>query len=53
MSSPRERVEVAAAVPALVVVADAGADLVDVGQVADDEVAQRDVLLDGLVLVGA
>ena len=43
--------QVALAVPALVVVADAGADVVDVGHVADDEVAERDVLLDDLVLV--
>ena len=42
--------EVAAAVPALVVVADAGADRVEVGEVAQDRVAQRDVLLDDVVL---
>ena len=45
-----EPVEVAVAVPALVVVADPGPDELDVGQVADDRVAQRDVLLDDRVL---
>ena len=45
-------VEVAAAVPALVVVADAGPDRLDVGQVADDRVPEPDVLLDDRVLVG-
>ena len=34
------------------VVADAGPDELDVRQVADDHVAERDVLLDDLVLVG-
>ena len=46
-----QAVEVAVAVPALVVMPDAGPDDLDVGQVADDEVAERDVLLDDVVLV--
>ena len=45
-----QSVQVALPVPTLVVVADAGADLVEVGQVTDDEVAERDVLLHRLVL---
>ena len=45
-------VQVAVAIPALVVVADAGPDDVDVGQVADDQVAERDVLLDDRVFLG-
>ena len=38
-------VQVALPIPALVVVADPGPDLLEVGQLADDEVAERDVLL--------
>ena len=48
---PGELVEVARPVPSLVVVAHAGPHELDLGQVADDQVAQRDVLLDDLVLV--
>ena len=44
-------VEIAGAIPALVVVPNAGPDDVDVGQVADDQVAERDVLLDDPVLL--
>ena len=50
IASPARSVEVALAVPALVVVADAGPDDLDVRQVADDHVAERDVLLDDRVL---
>jgi len=42
---------VAAAVPTLVVVADAGPNVVDVRHVPDDQVAQRDMLLDDLELI--
>ena len=45
-----EPVEVAVAVPALVVVADPGPDDLDVREVADDHVAEGDVLLDDVVL---
>ena len=48
-----EAIEVALAVPALVVVTDPGPDDLDVGQVAHDQVAERDVLLDHVVLVRA
>ena len=41
-----QAIEVPVAVPSLVVMADAVPDDVDVGQVADDQVAERDVLLD-------
>ena len=47
----RERVEVAVPVPALVVVADAGADRVEVRQVAEDRVAEGHVLLDDVELL--
>ena len=52
MSVPGELIDVARPVPALVVMADAGPDELDVGQVADDHVAEDDVLLDDRVLVG-
>ena len=45
-----QAVQVALPIPALVVVADAGADLLEVGQLADDEIAERDMLLHDLVL---
>ncbi len=52
MSLAGQPVEIAVPVPALVVMADAGADEVDVGQVAHDQVAEADVLLDDVVLLG-
>ena len=46
-----ERVEVPVPVPALVVVADAGADRVEVREVAQDRVAEGHVLLDDVELL--
>ena len=51
MASPASPIDIAGPVPALVVVADARADQVGVGQVTHDQVAEDDVLLDDLVLV--
>src|SRR5438552_1454069 len=48
----REAIEVPGPVPPLVMVADAAPHEVDARQVADDHVAERDVLLDDRVLIG-
>ena len=45
-----EPIEIALAVPSLVVMADAGSDGVEVREVADDHVAEGDVLLHDRVL---
>ena len=45
-SPPLQSLEIAAAVPALVVVVDAGAHELDIGNVADDGIAERHVLLE-------
>ncbi len=50
ISSDAEPMEVPVPVPALVMMADAGAHDLDVRQVADDRVAERDVLLDDVGL---
>jgi len=52
MSAPARRVDVALAVPAFVVMANAGPNQIHVGQVADDHVAEDHVLLDDLVFLG-
>ncbi len=52
ISSAFQAIEIALAVPALVVMPDAGPDQLDVRDVADDRVAEGDVLLEDVELLG-